>query len=113
MFCILLLKPDMSLCILAAQRQTGETSPNGTSSRSHQIIRLVLLFISLVFPYKVFSVASLGILTFIYLDRLIPQKIESSARDLSGNDNPSTLIAAVVCYIYRERRNKRSSNCMT
>ncbi|KAK1363499.1 Kinesin-like protein KIN-7C [Heracleum sosnowskyi] len=50
------------LSVCEAQRQIGETSLNGTSSRSHQIIRL---------------------------------KIESSARDLSGNDNPSTLIAAV------------------
>ncbi|KAK1364590.1 hypothetical protein POM88_040151 [Heracleum sosnowskyi] len=84
------------LSVCEAQRQIGETSLNGTSSRSHQIIRLVLLFISLVFPCKIFSVASLGILTSIYLDQLIPQKIESSARDLSGNDNPSTLIAVVV-----------------
>lgn len=50
------------LSVCEAQRQIGETSLNGTSSRSHQIIRLT---------------------------------IESSARDLSGNDNPSTLIAAV------------------
>ncbi|KAL8118108.1 kinesin-like protein KIN-7F isoform X2 [Apium graveolens] len=50
------------LSVCEAQRQIGETSLNGTSSRSHQIIRL---------------------------------KIESSARDLSGNDNPSTLISAV------------------
>ncbi|KAK1375157.1 hypothetical protein POM88_031350 [Heracleum sosnowskyi] len=56
------------LSVCEAQRQIGETSLNGTSSRSHQIIRL---------------------------------KIESSARDLSGNDNPNTLIAAVVCYIER------------
>lgn len=33
--------PNMQALLLAAQRQIGETSLNETSSRSHQILRLV------------------------------------------------------------------------
>ncbi|WOH10387.1 hypothetical protein DCAR_0729855 [Daucus carota subsp. sativus] len=50
------------LSVCEAQKQKEETSLNGTSSRSHQIIRLT---------------------------------IESSGRDLSGNENPSTIFASL------------------
>lgn len=59
-------------------------------------------------------VASLWISTSTYLDQLIPQTIESSGRDLSGNENPSTIFASLVCsYVYREEMNRAAVSITT
>ena len=94
---------SMSWCSLAAQRQIGETSLNETSSRSHQILRLVCF----VFHCKTFRYCSLDndmiyiLILFIYCFKILclcasDQTIESSAREFLGNDKSSTLAATVV-----------------
>ena len=53
------LVPRMWFCILAAQRQIGETALNETSSRSHQILRLVCLpFNGAPISYIIFGTSS-------------------------------------------------------
>ncbi|GER55258.1 kinesin motor family protein [Striga asiatica] len=59
------------LSICKAQRQVGETSLNETSSRSHQILRLVSSLLTLI------------------------PTIESSAREFIGKGNSTTLAASV------------------
>jgi hypothetical protein len=84
------------LCCAAAQRQIGETNMNETSSRSHQILRLV----GSLWHWIMICIHLLQELScFLNLLRN-PQTVESSARQFLGRGNSSTLVACVVWNSY-------------
>jgi len=82
-------------CIVAAQRQIGETALNEASSRSHQILRLVFYVINFVKRATKF-VNFYDLVLLHFLCNVVPQTIESSACEFLGNDKSSSLSASVV-----------------
>lgn len=55
--CVFLINSFGETVCFVAQRQVGETALNDTSSRSHQIIRLVIITFSFseIAPHEIFS----------------------------------------------------------
>ncbi|RRT66298.1 hypothetical protein B296_00040343 [Ensete ventricosum] len=82
-----------------AQRQVGETALNDNSSRSHQIIRLVMLLnFSFTLLYDVYNgyrkIRNNNILFYIF----IPQTVESTLHE--NSDCVKSFVATLVSYSY-------------
>lgn len=79
----------------AAQRQIGETALNERSSRSHQIIKLVLS-LSLSLLLRNHLQQSLYFSANLAFEYYCPQTVESSAREFMNRESSATLSASVV-----------------